>query len=264
MTEIKGGRAARKSSERGRDRAMRRMNPALRAEYLKLGDAIARNDWSEAHAKYEIGEIAARVSDAATYGEGAVKLLAKALGYEKDVLYDAARVASCWSKSAFDDVLARPTPYRRPISFRHFVVLSHVADAKKREALLEEALRAGLSSRALEKLVSARRPKRADPQGTRFARTFILQQRAARKWVHALDDRALDASGTRELLASACEEARRFIADVEAKLASEGTEGEPRKAKSPNGDAEELVFGPIRKSVGGLFGMPLTRRDGEA
>jgi hypothetical protein len=139
------------------ERAVKAMTPALRAEYEKLRKMLANSERQEVHVRHTIGLVVARVRGArAKYGSDAVGQLERALGLDENTLRRYERIATTWTAPQISTVLKRTNPYGRPLSWSHLDVLAEVTDAKKREDLLDQALRDGLSVRELAGRVRGR------------------------------------------------------------------------------------------------------------
>ncbi len=138
---------------------MNAMAPALRSEYLKLKKMLASSEKQDTQGRYEIGRVVAKVLGAGPrYGSNAVGQLERALGLDENTLRRYGRIASTWTPARFSALLKRTNPYGRPLSWSHLDVLAEVADAKRREVLLDEALREGLSVRQLASRVRGPTP----------------------------------------------------------------------------------------------------------
>ncbi|HZH18368.1 MAG TPA: hypothetical protein VE057_28710 [Archangium sp.] len=141
------------------ERAVKTMEPALRSEYLKLKKMLASAEKQDAQVRYEIGRVVAKVRGAGPrYGSNAVGQLERALGLDENTLRRYERIANTWTSARFSELMKRTNLYGRPLSWSHLDVLAEVADAKKREVLLDEALREGLSVRALASRVRGPTP----------------------------------------------------------------------------------------------------------
>jgi hypothetical protein len=204
--------------ERRKARALARMNEALRAEYEALGSKLTAAEVSDARARYDIGVVVRRVSDAGTYGANAVKLLSTALGYDKTSLYDAARVVTCWSRKAFEDILQKPTLHRRPLSFSHFALLVRVTNEAKRNEYLATTLKLGLPVRELARLIEGRKARSQGRHPSRVAKALISQANAGVKWLDSLEPKAAATPETRQLLEEATRAHRELLKRLEAAL----------------------------------------------
>lgn len=130
------------------------MTPALRSEYEKLKRLLASSEKQDVRTRYEIGRVVAQVrGERAKYGSDAVGKLERALGLDENTLRRYERIANTWTPTQVSTLLKRTNPYGRPLSWSHLDVLAEVVDEKKRESLLKQALREGLSVRELAKRV---------------------------------------------------------------------------------------------------------------
>ena len=146
-------------AERAVERVVKAMAPALRSEYEKLKKKLAGSEKQDAQVRYEVGRVVAKVRGLrARYGSNAVGQLERALGLDENTLRRYERIASTWTPARFSALMTRTTPYGRPLSWSHLDVLAEVADAKRREVLLDEALREGLSVRQLASRVRGPTP----------------------------------------------------------------------------------------------------------
>jgi hypothetical protein len=142
-------------------RAIASMTPALKRAYLSIGRRLADGRLHDLASRYDVGRRVAEIlHNERPYGTGAIRRLADAFGRREDFFYDAARVASCWSRDEFDDVVASPTMDRLPLSFSHFTVIARVDDKLRRAELLRLCAERGLSVGKLRALVRA--PSSAD------------------------------------------------------------------------------------------------------
>ncbi len=131
------------------------------ARVKKLRDV--ESSWAERH--YALGlEVKTVLEDLAAYGlkQGAkaVKILAEETGYEKDTLYNAAKVAGRWSQAEFERWLKKKTKKGNPITFAIFSEVAKLEDPKAREVMLEDVREKDMSSRQVRAAVSGERPKR--------------------------------------------------------------------------------------------------------
>ncbi|SEN18295.1 hypothetical protein SAMN05444354_1335 [Stigmatella aurantiaca] len=141
------------------ERVVKEMTPTLRSEYEKLKKKLAGSEKQDAQVRYEIGRVVAKVRGASPrYGSNAVGQLERALGLDENTLRRYELIASTWTPAQFAALLKRTNLYGRSLSWSHLDVVAAVADARKREGLLDEALREGLSVRELASRVRGRTP----------------------------------------------------------------------------------------------------------
>lgn len=111
---------------------------------------------------YEVGQMVNEaVDNPATYGLAAdasvVQLIAEKVGYQKDTIYNAAKVAKAWPRKDFTAWRNRKGLAGCVLQFAHFVEAVKLREPGKRDEMLEQALAEGLSTRQLRQL--CKKPK---------------------------------------------------------------------------------------------------------
>ncbi|HEX8795510.1 MAG TPA: response regulator [Polyangiaceae bacterium] len=104
--------------------------------------------------RYRVGTIIAELkAQPEVYGNGAVQLVATALGQDEASLYRHARVAERWSPAEFEALMERRMRDGSAATWSHLVVLATVESKARRQQLLERLLGENLSVRRLEEVV---------------------------------------------------------------------------------------------------------------
>jgi hypothetical protein len=97
------------------------------AEIRDLLAAATRHDVLTRH---RVGALIAETKRAEhTYGTGALRILADALGWDETTLYRYAIVAECWTEGELTEILSRSPPDRPLVTWSHLVVISSCASA---------------------------------------------------------------------------------------------------------------------------------------
>ena len=136
--------------------AVARMNDALLGEYHEIMPLLVAADRHDVEARYNIAVHCLDVREGdgrgGKYGERAVAMLTKALGWKKSTLYDYANVAKAWpDKRKFDELAAQDDTYGKPLSWSHIVLLATVATPEHCDKLAKDALKHGWNVRELRK-----------------------------------------------------------------------------------------------------------------
>ena len=137
--------------------------PELEQEIGHVRDLLARADADDAGVRFEVAEVVQRVmTDPEKYGKKGVVKLGRQVGLAKRALYNYAQVPAVWSREEFDRILEEKNVLGRPLSWMHFVELSVVEDADKREELRQTALADNLSSRQVHRAITGAKTKPKD------------------------------------------------------------------------------------------------------
>lgn len=175
-------------------------NAALSKVYDSLRALVAETTREEASRRYKIGELVRQVrDDEHKYGRRSVEALAMLLRFDKSTLHDYATVAETWSARDFNALLKRRNGLGLGLRFSHLVVLTRVANSRKRDALAARALEQNLTVRQLEQIVrvgGAADGDMATTKPTVKTPADAIRQVAAR-WEAAVDELERD---TRELV----------------------------------------------------------------
>ncbi len=139
---------------------------------------------ADEHTRYEIGALIAEIkSDPATYGPGAVSVVATAVGEDVASLYRYATVAECWSAEQFEALLRRGGRRGARLSWSHLVLIASLPSPAGRARWTERTLAEGLSVRQLALLLADEAPESAPG----LARDAIAQlgrlARASERWL---------------------------------------------------------------------------------
>ncbi|WP_437656776.1 hypothetical protein [Sorangium sp. So ce1182] len=162
------------------ERALQDMTAALRRECEKLRADLASAGTDDAKARYRLGALVNTIQeDADKYGKRGVEQLARALGFDKTLLYRHAKVASCWSLKELSELLQSESVTGLPISFSHLQLLATVTNSKKREKYVEVVLNQGLSVRKLKRLLAPRAKPEAEASSTPGAARALRRLRVA-------------------------------------------------------------------------------------
>jgi hypothetical protein len=130
-------------------------NPALKGSFERIKKILASANRTEAMPRYQIGEeVAAAVKEPKKYGKRSVQTLAMALNLDDATLRGYGDIATTWKRAEVTDLLKRETGSGTTLSVSHLAAVARLA-AKRREELIEQALRENLSVRALKKIVAA-------------------------------------------------------------------------------------------------------------
>jgi hypothetical protein len=196
--------------------AVEAMCAPLREQYERARALLDSAATGTVRTRHEVGCIVARIKhDEQRYGQQAVGRLAAALRRDETSLYRYAAVAECWDATEFVELSERRDALGRPLSWSHWVQLSAIADERARRALLERALRDGLSVRAIRVLAEGRGRPRAAATDALLRVHARSAQRSVTQWA------ALDAALTERrptvpcpALDSAIEVQRRVVASA--------------------------------------------------
>ncbi|MGK4008386.1 hypothetical protein WMF31_37590 [Sorangium sp. So ce1036] len=151
------------------ERALQKMTSALRKECDSIRKELASTGTDDAKVRHRLGILVNAIrKEPNKYGQGGVEQLARALGFDKTLLYRHAKVAECWSSRELSELLRRKSVTGLPISFSHLQLLVTVTDPTKREEYIETVLAEGLSVRDLGRrlnpaAVKASRKKSSQP-----------------------------------------------------------------------------------------------------
>ena len=187
------------------------MKADLRTKCDEIRTLMTDGNKKEVHAKYSIGLAIVMVqNDSEKYGKGSVRVVASELGCTAALLYSYAAVASTWTPDAFEVASARDNAKGISLTFSHFIELSKVKNAQKREALLTAALEEAWSLRSLlskmprltKKL--SHEPKLVAARMVAESKRAVSAMKAESVHVSELDRAAVDDDETRSRLEQAC------------------------------------------------------------
>jgi protein gp37 len=134
------------------------MSAALRQACDDIHEALSSSVETEVTARHKVGEIVRRVmGNEDKYGRKSVPRLGRVLGLDPSGLYDAAKVATCWSEDEVRGLLGRQDRDKKKnvgISWSHMVALARIEDKKDRERALRETIGYGWSIRDLQKEIA--------------------------------------------------------------------------------------------------------------
>ncbi|WP_438033677.1 hypothetical protein [Sorangium sp. So ce204] len=134
------------------ERALQKMTSALRKECDNIRRELASTGAEDAKVRHRLGALVNAIQkEPNKYGQRGVEQLARALGFDKTLLYRHAKVAECWSSRELSELLRRKSVTGLPISFSHLQLLATVTSAKKRNDYIEAVLTEGLSVRDLKR-----------------------------------------------------------------------------------------------------------------
>ncbi len=143
----------------GHEARVLEMSAEHRKAYEEIRDLLDGQRHVRAMAWYTVGQKVVTVTNSSAYGGKAIANIAKALGRDASLLYDAGRVAETWPRRRFEKLLGRRDKVRGSrLSWSHCVELSSVDDARHRGRLINTALAEGLSVRDLKKQIAGPKP----------------------------------------------------------------------------------------------------------
>jgi hypothetical protein len=141
------------------ERAFQRMTLELQARCDRVREALATVGSDDVKARYKLGALVNEIQqDPDKYGKRGVSQLARALGYDKTLLYRHAKVAECWGLKDLSDLQRRKGATGLSVSFSQLQLIAtsaSSASAKKREKYIELVLAEGLSVRELKRRLKA-------------------------------------------------------------------------------------------------------------
>jgi len=130
---------------------VKKMKPALRKIYEELRPIYKDVVHKELDVKRRIGAKVSEIkNDKSTYGTGAVKRLAVALGLSDDTLYDWAKVAICFSEEEIKELSVR-SEGDFSISYSHLKLLTLLKRSADRERLIDRVFEERMPTRELAK-----------------------------------------------------------------------------------------------------------------
>jgi hypothetical protein len=139
------------------------MNAVLRQRCTAIQKLLADVAVNEIGTRYEVGAIIRSVVETkGTYGDGAVELLAEALGRDAASLYRYAAVAKTWPEAEMRDISRRPNAHGEPLSWSHWVELARAP--KTWRQWLELALLESWSVRRLAREIDAELGEKEDAE----------------------------------------------------------------------------------------------------
>ncbi len=167
--------------------------PALREKLDWIGRTF-EEDWKRSIvSRYQIAVAIREVYDdvaennGSVYGAKAVQAIKGALGCDDGLIYQAINVADAFTPEQIEEITGMRLPGGQPLSFSHVVALSRVEDEGRRQKLLKQTVKEGLTAKRLEiaaKLPAA--PEQGKPPERRGRpigkpRTFdaVLDQQAS-------------------------------------------------------------------------------------
>jgi len=114
-----------------------------------------------ATAWYAVGREVAKITTDTKYGDKTIIKIARALGRDKTLLYDAGCVAETWTQRQFEKLLTRRDKVRgNRLSWSHFIELAKkVIDSDRRGQLIKKVLNEGLSVRELKRQIDGPKPE---------------------------------------------------------------------------------------------------------
>jgi len=124
---------------------------------------------------YAVGRKVVKIMADSEYGKKAVAKIAKALGRDASLLYEAGRVTETWLPRQFAELVAKRDRVRgNRLSWSHFVELARVDDSRQRGLLVKKVLNKGLSVRELKREIAGPKPQddREEGQVTNVARAL--------------------------------------------------------------------------------------------
>ena len=128
--------------------------------YKDIRDLLDGQQRDKASVWYEVGRKVFKITAASEHGNKAVAKIAKALGRDKTLLYEAGRVAETWTQRQFEELLARRDKVcGNRLSWSHFVELVRVDDSRSRGLLIKKVLNEGLSVRELKRQIAGPKPE---------------------------------------------------------------------------------------------------------
>jgi len=178
------------------------MSAALREACDEIREALSNLVELDVIARYKVAEIVRRVvGDEDKYGRKSVPRLARVLGLDPSGLYDAAKVAECWSADEVRGLLGRQDRDNKKnvgISWSHLVALARIEDKKDRERILRETIGYGWSVRDLQKEIakagaSGRSRVKNDPDIMNDLRRFEKTSKASGSKLPSWEELFVDA-----------------------------------------------------------------------
>jgi hypothetical protein len=174
------------------------INDALLTECNKIRDLVGAADRNDVAARYQIAVHCRKVRNGEgnkkKYGAGAVDTLAKALGWCRATVHNYANVAKTWrDERKFVALAGKNDKFRKPLTWHHFVLLTKLTDAGRRDKLAEEALTHGWTVRELEKNLQPD-PAEEDSVATPQPKSSSVLTNAVRHY--AMTVRTLKSNGT--------------------------------------------------------------------
>jgi len=162
--EIGGEMAKARTGAAGNDHGLSPEHQQLCEEIRELLD---RQQRAEISAWYAVGQKVAEVLEDAKPGDKAVYKIAKAVGRDASLLYEAGKVAKVWPQQQQFQELANRSSKRigKRLCWSHFLELANVTDDDRREQLTEKAINDELSVRALKKAIAGSRPEQDEDDG---------------------------------------------------------------------------------------------------
>lgn len=124
---------------------------------------------------YAVGCKVLYIMDTAEYGESVVNKIAKHLGRNASLLYEAKCVADTWTQSQFEELLNQEhEDSGGRLSWSHFVEVQRVIDTELRDSLIEDVLSKKWSVRDLKQAIKGSPPEEATDysQPTNLARAL--------------------------------------------------------------------------------------------
>ena len=146
-----------------------------RKAYEEIRDLLDGQRHVKATAWYAVGRKVMKIMAASEYGKKSVAKIARALGRDASLLYDAGRVAKTWAPQRFAELVNKRDKVRgNRLSWSHFVELESIDGSGRRGLFLKQTLEEGLSVRDLKKEIAGPKPEEgsANDQATNVAKAL--------------------------------------------------------------------------------------------
>lgn len=158
-----------------------KMSPAVSEVCSKIKKLLGNGRRTYARAVYAAGVELLFVKDT----PGALDQIAGELGYTKNTLRKYIRLAKTWSAERFAVISAEWNSRQMPMSASHFLRLTEVTDAKRREALRKKCINEGLSVAHLTLEIYAK-PKLGLAEQTRENLKNLALTKNGGQWLETL------------------------------------------------------------------------------
>lgn len=139
-----------------RDEILQEFTQAERAVYERLEELFNSEVENVIRNRYEIGGIAIDVTaqnGGKKYGAKLIERLAKVLGRNASIIYDAKRFAELYSETELEKLLEVRSRSGLPLMWSHIEALIHLPDGKLRKTMLEATLAENLTPKQLQEKI---------------------------------------------------------------------------------------------------------------